>query len=74
MLSCMGGKIVFRNHTTDQGDFCIFIYKKFETLLHCSTGNHYKVGYDGSYNIEESDPTSFMSCVRAAYQYIDFIF
>ena len=58
-----GFKIVWRNATTNCGDFCIFIYD-------LNTGYHtrYLVGYDGYWS--STNEYSFNNCLKAAYEYI----
>ena len=57
-----GLKLVFRNITTNAGDFCFFIYKM--------TGGRYLVGYDGSWNAAPNDNISFEKCWNAAHKFI----
>ena len=59
-----GLKVRFRDHTTAQGDFCIFIYDK-------SFRRSYAVGFDGSWGIGKSNPCSFETCVKCAYKWIE---
>lgn len=56
-------RIVFRNHKTNCGDFCIFIYKN-------KKGDRYLVGYDGDWDAKPNEITSFENCVTSAYNYI----
>ena len=58
-----GFKIVWRNVTTNCGDFCIFIYN-------LNTGYHsrYLVGFDGDW--DATDNRSFDNCLEAAHEYI----
>ena len=42
-----GLKVVFRNHPTNTGDFCFFIYKM--------SGGSYLVGYDGCCSMPASE-------------------
>jgi len=57
-----GLKLVFRNTTTNAGDFCFFIYKM--------TGGRYLVGYDGSWNAAPTENISFEKCWEAAHEFI----
>lgn len=59
-----GLEIRFRDHTTAQGDFCIFIYDK-------TYRNNYAVGFDGYWGMGKSNPCSFETCVRSAYKWIE---
>lgn len=55
-----GLSVRFRNHKTDLGDFCIFIYdKNFRKI--------YAVGFDGSWD----NPGDFDQCLSMAYDWID---
>jgi hypothetical protein len=56
-----GLEIRFRNHTTNMGDFCIFIYDK-------SVRKSYMVGFDGNWN---SKKLTFNVCLRSAYNWIE---
>ena len=56
-----GLEVRFRDHKTNQGDFCIFIYDK-------SIRKSYMVGYDGNW---KSDTPNFESCLRQAYRWIE---
>ena len=56
-----GLEVKFRNHKTNQGDFCIFIYDK-------TFRNSYAVGFDGNW---KSDTTNFAFCLKQAYNWID---
>ena len=56
-----GLKVRFRDHKTNQGDFCIFIYDK-------SVRESYIVGYDGDWKGETID---FDCCLRQAYRWIE---
>jgi hypothetical protein len=56
-----GLEVRFRDHKTNQGDFCIFIYDK----SFCKT---YAVGFDGNW---KSDTTDFGFCLRQAYNWIE---
>ena len=53
--------IRFRDHKTNMGDFCIFIYDK-------SVRKSYMVGFDGSWT---NKSLSFESCLRMAYKWIE---
>ena len=53
--------IRFRDHKTNQGDFCIFIYDK-------SVRKSYIVGFDGSWG---SKTSPFDVCLRLAYNWIE---
>lgn len=59
-----GLEIRFRDHTTPQGDFCIFIYDK-------SFRRSYAVGFDGCWGVGKSNPCSFETCVQSAYNWIE---
>jgi len=56
-----GLEVRFRNHTTNMGDFCIFIYDK-------SVRKSYMVGFDGNWN---SKKLTFNACLRSAYHWIE---
>lgn len=56
-----GLEVRFRNHTTNMGDFCIFIYDK-------SVRKSYMVGFDGNWN---SKKLIFNVCLRSAYKWIE---
>jgi hypothetical protein len=56
-----GLDVRFRNHRTEQGDFCIFIYDK-------TFRKTYAVGFDGNW---KSDTTDFDFCLRQAYRWIE---
>lgn len=56
-----GLKVRFRDHKTNQGDFCIFIYDK-------TFRKTYAVGFDGDW---KSDTTDFEFCLRQAYNWIE---
>ena len=56
-------RIVFRDHKTNCGDFCIFIYN-------AKKGGRYLIGYDGYWNSKYYELTSFEYCVTSAYNYI----
>ena len=56
-----GLEVRFRNHTTNMGDFCIFIYDK-------SVRKSYMVGFDGNWN---SKKLTFNVCLRSAYSWIE---
>ena len=61
-----GLKLVFRNVTTNAGDFCFFIYApKWRDY-----NTRYLVGYDGSWNVDPRDTISFDSCWNAAHKFI----
>ena len=57
-------KIVFRDRTTNSGDFTFFIYDKKKQ-------NRYLVGYDGDWDTKDDENTSFKSCLEATYEYIE---
>ena len=59
-----GLEVKFRNHRTNMGDFCIFIYDK-------SVRKSYIVGYDGLWGIVEFSKLSFKSCLEKAYNWIE---
>lgn len=56
-----GLEVRFRNHKTNMGDFCIFIYDK-------SIRKSYMVGYDGYWN---SGYIPFEVCLKDAYNWIE---
>ncbi len=56
-----GLEVRFHKHTTNMGDFCIFIYDK-------SVRKSYIVGFDGSWN---SKTSPFDVCLRLAYNWIE---
>ncbi len=56
-----GLDVRFRDHKTNQGDFCIFIYDK-------SIRKSYIVGYDGDWG---SKYISFDKCLASAYNWIN---
>lgn len=58
-----GLKLVFRNVTTNAGDFCFFIYK-------AGISGRYLVGYDGSWNVPANSNISFDKCWDAAHKFI----
>jgi hypothetical protein len=58
-----GLEVRFRDHKTNQGDFCIFIYDK-------SIRKSYMVGFDGLWEIIECSMLSFESCLNSAYYWI----
>ena len=57
-----GLEVRFRDHKTDQGDFCIFIYDK------ANFRESYAVGFDGYYG---SKAIGFDKCLKSAYHWID---
>ena len=57
-------KIVFRDRTTNSGDFAFFIYDKKKQ-------DRYLVGYDGDWRAKDDENTSFKSCIEATYEYIE---
>lgn len=58
-------KVVFRDRTTNQGDFCIFLYnKKIQPKRYC-------VGFDGEWSAKADTQWNFDNCIQAAYKYID---
>lgn len=57
-----GLEIRFRNHKTDQGDFCIFIYDRQNFR------QSYAVGYDGDW---QGQSVSFDKCLKSAYNWIE---
>lgn len=57
-----GLDVRFRDHKTDQGDFCIFIYDRQNFR------KSYAVGYDGDW---QSKAVSFDKCLKSAYRWID---
>ena len=57
-----GLEVRFRDHKTDQGDFCIFIYDRQNFR------NSYAVGYDGDW---QSKCISFDKCLKSAYRWIE---
>ena len=59
-----GLKIVFRDRTMNSGDFCFFIYDKKKQ-------DRYLVGYDGDWDTNDNDATSFNSCLNATKKYIE---
>ena len=59
-----GLEVKFRNHKTNMGDFCIFIYDK-------SVRKSYIVGFDGLWGIVEFSRLSFKSCLEKAYNWIE---
>ena len=61
-----GLKLVFRNTPTNAGDFCFFIYKPNFSGYH----TRYLVGYDGYWNSNYNDNTSFDRCWDAAHAFI----
>ena len=58
-----GLEVRFRDHKTNMGDFCIFIYDK-------SVRKSYIVGFDGLWEIIEGSMLSFESCLNSAYYWI----
>jgi len=60
--TCKGLKLVFRNHPTNAGDFCFFIYKM--------SGGRYLVGYDGYWDVDPRDNISFDRCWDSAHKFI----
>jgi hypothetical protein len=61
-----GLKLVFRNVTTNAGDFCFFIYAPKYNGYH----TRYLVGYDGYWDVPSSDNISFEHCWDAAHKFI----
>ena len=61
-----GLKLVFRNATTNAGDFCFFIYKPHFGGYH----TRYLVGYDGSWDADRNSDISFDRCWDAAHKFI----
>ena len=59
-------KLVFRNHTTNAGDFCFFIYKANYQGHH----TRYLIGYDGDWSAERNSDNSFESCWNSAHKFI----
>ena len=59
-------KLVFRNATTDAGDFCFFIYAPKCHGYH----TRYLVGYDGYWSANYNEATSFDRCWDAAHKFI----
>ena len=55
-------KVVFRNKTTNAGDFTIFIYKP--------EGGRYLVGFDGIWKTWDKE-FSFNHCYELAIKYIE---
>lgn len=62
----MGFKVVFRNVTTNAGDFCFFIYRTGYRRYHTK----YLIGFDGYWNADRSTSTSFDRCRDAVHAYI----
>lgn len=58
-----GYKLVFRNHPTEQGDFCIFIYTPQRKKI-------YTIGFDGDWDAREDSPCHFDNCVMDARDFI----
>lgn len=58
-----GLKLVFRNTTTNAGDFCFFIYK-------AGICGRYLIGYDGSWDADPRDTISFDRCWDSAHKFI----
>ena len=56
-----GLDVRFRDHKTDQGVFCIFIYDP-------NFRKSYAVGYDGDW---QSKAVSFEKCLKSAYNWIE---
>lgn len=56
-----GLTVRFRDHKTDQGDFCIFIYDP-------NFRKSYAVGYDGDW---QSKAVSFEKCLKSAYNWTE---
>jgi len=61
-----GLKLVFRNVTTNAGDFCFFIYAPKCNGYH----TRYLIGYDGYWSANYNEPTSFDRCWDAAHKFI----
>ena len=61
-----GLKLVFRNATTNAGDFCFFIYKPGADGYR----TRYLVGYDGSWGAPVSSNISFEKCWESAHKFI----
>jgi hypothetical protein len=59
-----GLEVRFRNHTTNMGDFCIFIYDK-------SVRKSYMVCFDGYWNSNLQIELTFNACLRSAYHWIE---
>ena len=57
-----GLDVRFRDHKTDQGDFCIFIYDRDNFR------KSYAVGFDGDW---QSKAVPFDKCLKSAYRWID---
>ena len=56
-----GLQVRFRDHKTDQGDFCIFIYDR------ANFRKSYAVGYDGDW---EGAGVGFEKCLKSAYNWL----
>lgn len=61
-----GLKLVFRNVTTNAGDFCFFIYAPKWHGYH----TRYLIGYDGYWSANYNEVTSFDRCWDAAHKFI----
>ena len=61
-----GLKLVFRNVTTNAGDFCFFIYAPKWHGYH----TRYLIGYDGYWSAKPNEVTSFELCWKAAHEFI----
>ena len=61
-----GLKLVFRNVTTNVGDFCFFIYAPKCHGYH----TRYLIGYDGYWSAKPNEVTSFELCWKAANEFI----
>ena len=61
-----GLKLVFRNVTTNAGDFCFFIYKPGFEGYH----TRYLIGYDGYWGEPITSNTSFEKCWDDAHKFI----
>ena len=61
-----GLKLVFRNVTTNVGDFCFFIYAPKCHGYH----TRYLIGYDGYWSANSNESTSFDRCWDAAHKFI----
>lgn len=60
-----GFKLVYKEWNCNCGDFVFFIYS--------STGGHYLVGFDGSWDAPADEFYSWENCYKAALNYINAI-
>lgn len=61
-----GFKVIFRNISTNTGDFHFFIYRPGFNGYHTK----YLIAYDGYWDVPEYDAESFDICIEKVKEYI----